>query len=1167
MFKSIFQYELKQWLRSLLFYGFNTAFLLLAFVMMIGTAGYFDGPPATEQKWSILNTPFELSFVGLFFFKMIAFLLPVIVGNTIYRDYNTKTYAILYAYPIGKKDYFLGKAVSGFLSMALIVLALGAGILAGELFVGPANPRIGQFNPLAYLIAFGVYLLPNVIIVGLMVFTIVGVTRNIFSGFILVGLLMLFQLIIENVLFSNTFLLGLLDPFGQNAFQLATLDWDLDLRNAGAIPVNQLVVFNRLFWLAISLAVFGAYYRKFDFHYHPIWQRPGRGKRKKQIGKTKKTSEAPRTVSFDFSLSGKIKSFHYLARYDYWSILKDWKFFVLTGVGILTIFFIQLRVTHTGEFNLLPFTRILIGAPLKIYSLLILFATFIFSGLLVHKTRSSQMNGLVDVTPVSSWQLLGTKLAALAGMQITLLCLFLICGVAIQCFSGYYHFEWGLYCFQLFVLYLPFLLIWAIASLFVYTLVPHLFTGLFLLLLLWFGVDGLEQFGMTTRLLKFNKMPDLVYSDFNGFGEQLSGFFQVMGYWSALSILLLLLTFLLWNRGVAGGFINRVNQAITLATKPIVVILLLSAFGFFTLGFNIYRQEDASVGVDLSSQQWKQHLDHFKNRWKEYARLPPPKIKAIDLTLDLYPRENRFQASGTYFLVNKNATALDTLLIRTGFDERTRLNWDREATLIDRDSLLKYNILKLRKPLQPGDSMQLHFHIQSLPNTVFTKNNNVLYNGTFLKHDILPRLEYQFEDELPAAGHPETGRYHYFNKDADKVTLRTAISTSADQEAIAPGSLISQVVKDGRSYFVYATKEPVKFNFSFHSGTFQKTETTHQGVLIKSYAVQNHHHNISSMIDGLKAALDFHAKWFGPYPNQPIRIVEFPHTEERFSATLTANNIPSSEILFTINEQAMADKLNLPFYVMAHELTHQWFGNEVMPARAKGAKMLTESITEYITLCVYREKLGEDLADQFLQLQHRRYWKGKRKETKTELPLNAVAARQEYISYGKGTIALNTLAHYIGQAKMIGVLRTFMETYRAEPNAYPTTADFIQLLRANTPPEYHHLIIDLFESTTHYDFELVSAQALSGHEAELAIRIQKFDRGKTIALAEKEVVEIGQINEEGKLVKVDAVYLTGNETSVTLRREKSTDSFVIDPHWLCLDVDRGNNGSVRFVHR
>ncbi|MBK8652617.1 MAG: hypothetical protein IPN20_01495 [Haliscomenobacter sp.] len=72
--------------------------------------------------------------------------------------------------------------------------------------------------------------------------------------------------------------------------------------------------------------------------------------------------------------------------------------------------------------------------------------------------------------------------------------------------------------------------------------------------------------------------------------------------------------------------------------------------------------------------------------------------------------------------------------------------------------------------------------------------------------------------------------------------------------------------------------------------------------------------------------------------------------------------------------------------MQAHELTHQWWGNQVVPADALGAKMLTESIAEYISLRIYERYFGQEKALHFLSLQRKRYLEGRTTETGKENP-------------------------------------------------------------------------------------------------------------------------------------------------------------------------------------
>jgi len=160
--------------------------------------------------------------------------------------------------------------------------------------------------------------------------------------------------------------------------------------------------------------------------------------------------------------------------------------------------------------------------------------------------------------------------------------------------------------------------------------------------------------------------------------------------------------------------------------------------------------------------------------------------------------------------------------------------------------------------------------------------------------------------------------------------------------------------------------------------------------------------------------------------------------------------------------------------VMVHELTHEWFGNQLKAAAAPGAKMLSESITEYITLCAYRKYLGEEMANAFLKVQYERYRKGKVREKGEEPPLYLVKPNQDYIAYGKGAIALNEISKRIGEDKMKAVLKLFLEAYGKNQERYPDTSDFITLLKGQVSVADHSLIDKWLMEVVDFDFEDIS---------------------------------------------------------------------------------------------
>ncbi len=483
------------------------------------------------------------------------------------------------------------------------------------------------------------------------------------------------------------------------------------------------------------------------------------------------------------------------------------------------------------------------------------------------------------------------------------------------------------------------------------------------------------------------------------------------------------------------------------------------------MGWHIYKAETAAHPVLYSSTNRHHILSKYQTKWEAYGQLPQPKLVNITLDIALFPAEAQFEAKGSYQMINDTPYPIDTIFMRTGFGERTTLDWEAAISLVYEDTLMKSQLYVLHTSLKPSDTLILAFTIENTPKAPFTRNSNVLTNGTMLKHDILPRLGYRWiKHELPLTD-SLVHQVNYIHRDADKVHLHTQISTSADQVALAPGNLIDHHVHDDRAYFEYQTTHPVKLNFSFHSARFEVVKDTFQGTAIEVYHAVGHNWNLPSILAGIKAGLAYNTHYFDSFPHKQVRIIEIPHTEDPNLGTLTTNNIVISERLCQVNPKGRKIPLNLPFYVVAHELTHEWFGNQVLPADAEGSRMLTESIMEYLSLEIYRWHFGQAMADSFLVIQQQRYDRVRKKAGRVP-PLYKVLAHQEYLSYGKGTLAFEALAKAIGKEEVNRVLRIYLNRYRKQSHHYPTSIDLIELLFEEVATDHHPLIEQWFMTPT-----------------------------------------------------------------------------------------------------
>ena len=240
MLNPVFAFELRRLLRQPATYIYLAVFFTIALISILGTGGYFDGPP-DESDHSLLNAPYELISIYHYFNKLLLFLLPAIIGLVIHQDYKYDVYPILYSYPIRKSRYLLGKFVSALMVVMVLSLSIGLAFLLGELMLGRDHPRIGPFNLTGYALAYGVFILPNLFMYGLMVFIAVGTFRTIYAGFMIIILLILVQIITNNLFANNPSCFALFDRSDDAEAAAAHLrlthpDWWIRATQLGAAP-------------------------------------------------------------------------------------------------------------------------------------------------------------------------------------------------------------------------------------------------------------------------------------------------------------------------------------------------------------------------------------------------------------------------------------------------------------------------------------------------------------------------------------------------------------------------------------------------------------------------------------------------------------------------------------------------------------------------------------------------------------------------------------------------------------------------------------------------------------------------------------------------------------------------------------------------------------------
>ena len=1115
MFSTIFKHEISYWFKKPAFYIYAAIFFVLSIFMGAATAGIFDSITVTVGGNKIVNSPIGIYSLFNGTSQLIFFLLPSIIGVTIFRDYKSEMHSILYSYPFTKVSYLLAKFLSGLFIVNLIVLTIGFGLMIGFRFPGTNPEIVTDLNLAAYLHNYLVYIIPNTLLFGAIVFAVVTFSRNITAGFITVIALMFVQGIVQGLLSEeeNRFIAGIIDPYGDASLRYYTRYWTLAEQNESMLPFKGVILYNRLLWLGIAAVVFGAVYKYFSFSQNAIslkWFKKDKGERliKKNFGGITRVS-LPK-VNYSFSFSDNLKAAWKLSRIDFKYIVTALPFIAIVFVGLILAFISLSEIGNILGTKTLPVTWKILGNATGAFTLPINLITFLYAGMLVHRGKMAKANHLVDVTPTPNWVLWFSKLTALIKVQILLLGVVMIAGIAFQVFKGYYQIDLGHYLYELFILELIYFAIWALLALFIQTLVGNPYLGLFIILVLHIGIPLLGLAGIEQAIFKYNQGPSYRYSDMNGYGWGLQGYLIYKIYWILAGMVLLVITSLLWVRGIPHSFKERLQilkQRLNLKNGLALGVLTIT---FLALGTRIYYENNI-VNKRISSKEREQLRVTWEKDYKKYEGKAQPRIVAVNAHVDIYPKALDFKAKATYTMINKTKESIDSLFLNHNSYPST-FTFNKAVTLVHEDTIQNFDIYQLQTPLQPGDSLALVTEVHNKPNTFFRKNSPVRYNGTFINNfQLFPTFGYSDQGELTdndtrkkyglakndLKPHPSDSTAlgnTYISHDSDWIDFEATVSTSEDQIAIAPGYLQKEWIKDGRRYFHYKMDSKILNFFAFNSAKYEVKKDKWRGVDLEIYYQKGHEFNLERMFKGIKASLAYNSDNFSPYQHKQVRIIEFPRTGGTFAQSFP-NTIPFSESIGFIAEVDKEDSgVDYPFAVTVHELAHQWWAHQVIGADVLGATMLSESLSEYVALKVLEHQEGKKEMRKFLKKALDGYLTQRAFERKREKAL-MYNDGQGYIRYQKGSLVFYALSDYIGEENLNKTLKSYVEKVKFQDAPYTTSIEMVDYIDKATPDSLKYLINDMFKTITLYRNRITKVSSKSLDNGKYQVDIE-FDVSK-----------------------------------------------------------------------
>jgi len=1173
MLSEIFRFEIRYHMRQLVFYVCLVLFFLLTFGAVTSDSVQIGGSIGNVNR----NAPFVIMQFLLVMSVFSVFTTTAFVSNAALRDFELGTDALFFSSPIKKRDYLLGRFAGSFVVSLLIYLGVVGGIMIGSFMPWLETERIGSFTLTPYLYSMVVLIAPTVLVVGAVFFSIAALTRSVTATYASAVAFLVGDIVASNVAgnsLEQERLAALFDPFGLNAFDIATRYWTVAERNSDVLRLEGVFLWNRLIWIGVAILVsaFTMWKFRFETGTRKAQKKRKKGEKAEQPGR----GQAPSPLAADaLTRTGQalvlhgpgswFVQFRSTIRLELSGILRSVPFIIILVLGMVNVVGGAVFAGSLFDTKIYPVTGVMLRAIDNSFLLFALIIVTFYAGEIVWRERQAKLSEVTDATPVPSSAVWSGKLIALYLIVALLLVMAMLATVSVQTAKGYHNYEFALYGKGLFLeTMLPMMMIATLA--FVLQIVTNnKYVGFLGMLLYFVSLPVLPAMHLEHNLYRFAQAPPTPYSDMNGYGHFVAPLVWFNLYWALFCGLLVLAGHLLWLRGTDSAVRMRLRIAAGRFGAAAKVALASLLVAFVSTGSYIYYNTNILNHYRTSDEVEKRSAEYEK-RFKRYERMALPKITDAQVDVDLYPERRAYSVRGSYQIINRNGAPIEELHVTLNPDVTRSSVSIPGATVKSADATYGYTIYRLTPPLAAGATLPMRFTVEVEHHGFVngTADTDVVANGTFINNfGSFPHLGYLTGGELqdrnkrkkyglapvqryPKIDDPFARNINQLTAESDWMNLDTTVSTSPDQIAIAPGYLQKEWTANGRRYFRYKTTSPILGFWSYLSARYTVKRDRWNDVPIEIYYEARHPYNVQRMVDGVKRSLDYYTANFSPYQHKQVRILEFP-SYARFAQSFP-NTIPFSESIGFIADLRDKSAIDYVFYVTAHEVGHQWWAHQVIGAQVQGTTMITETLAQYSALMVMEKEYGRDKMRKFLRHELNGYLRGRGGELVAEMPLMLVE-NQPYVHYRKGSLVMYALRDFIGEENVNAALSNVIGAWAFHGPPYVRTMEMIDQFQRVTPPERQSMIHELFETITLYDnkaAEVKSTRLPDGkYRVTMTVESKKLradGMGKETAVPIDDWIDIGVLA-EGPKKKDDQKVLFLEKRRIT--QAKSTFEVVV----------------------
>jgi len=880
MFRTIFIHGILENIRSISFYVFAVVLFSLAFLNASNSSA--GTVVIIQHGQSLHNAPL---FIARFMAIMSVFTLLFtvrMVGRSVTKDFQANIHDFFFTLPMSKTAYLGGRFFAGVTVNIIIYIGALSGIIIGCLFID--EKYCGPHQLSAYLFTLFIILIPNIIIIGSLSFSLATLTRKMVSTYIIsVAFIMIYFIVVVGIADkSHENFKVLADPFGIGFLEVISKYWTIADINHNLVPLNKLIIMNRIIWLSFSFIILILTWRKFKFvsELESKEERLSKGNANSEARIEKVYDLIPSSV-IDNSFVSQSQKCYNLIILEFKRIVFHPAFILITILAMLQIY-INFTEHDVMESIKYPLTSTYLD-QVKSIDLFLVSLTLIFCGIVVWRERDCKSNELYDVIALPNWMIYFSKLISVVAMQLSVLLLCFLLGTFTQAvIYGYTRLELGLYIKSLMGIQLLSCIYLAVLFIFVQNLANNKYVGYLVCALIILAGTIIPQYiDSDISLLQYGVLPGYVYSNLNGYGHYATMLIWYQLYWLFLAGIFIVISNTLWRRSNETGLKFRIKNAVNNFNKKSRLLLAVLTILWLLTGCNIYYNNHF-LNRFITENEQKLKLATYEKKYEQYQNSPQPSVTHVNLEVDIYPEDRDVIIEGFYILKNKTHHIISDVYIGLSDRKITRINkfaFSSETELRCEDKEHGFYIYHLQEPLSPGAEIRLDFGFKILtrgfsinnPKNELAHNGTVITNISLLPPEYLPHIGYnqylELSNQFDREQYNLSTRDQYFSLDdsiglfttvlRDLVTYEAVISTDKSQIAVTSGDLIKSWSEHDRNYYHFKTNSPIINTLIIHSGEYQVTKETYEDLNIEVYYNEDHAYNIQRIMDGIKYAYDY----------------------------------------------------------------------------------------------------------------------------------------------------------------------------------------------------------------------------------------------------------------------------------------------------------------------